>query len=59
MKYMFLHFNLLDSGQFLRLGYKILMFGDETWLKLFPESFHRSDGVSSFYVTLPLSISVD
>ncbi|CAM8893998.1 unnamed protein product [Rhodiola kirilowii] len=37
-------------GQFLRIGYMMLMFGDETWLKLFPKSFARSDGVSSFYV---------
>ncbi|CAM8891104.1 unnamed protein product [Rhodiola kirilowii] len=37
-------------GQFLRIGYMMLMFGDETWLKLFPKSFARSDGVNSFYV---------
>lgn len=26
------------------------MFGDETWLKLFPNSFLRSDGTTAFYV---------
>uniref|UniRef100_A0A7N0TJ25 GPI ethanolamine phosphate transferase 2 C-terminal domain-containing protein n=1 Tax=Kalanchoe fedtschenkoi TaxID=63787 RepID=A0A7N0TJ25_KALFE len=44
----FLDDNIL--GQLLRVGFKMLMFGDETWLKLFPESFARCDGVSSFYV---------
>jgi ethanolaminephosphotransferase len=29
---------------------KLLMFGDDTWLKLFPETFDRSDGTSSFFV---------
>jgi hypothetical protein len=28
------------------------MFGDETWLKLFPGLFMRHDGVSSFFVSL-------
>eukprot|EP00250_Pteridium_aquilinum_P020571 c24867_g1_i1 orf=246-3212(+) len=37
-------------GQLERLGWKIAMFGDETWLRLFPNSFIRQDGVSSFYV---------
>jgi hypothetical protein len=31
-------------------GKKVTMFGDETWLKLFPNSFHRSDGTTAFYV---------
>lgn len=44
---------LLDDnliGQFLRIGWKLLMFGDDTWLKLFPGMFARHDGVSSFFV---------
>ncbi|KAJ6915789.1 Kinesin-like protein KIN-14A [Populus alba x Populus x berolinensis] len=40
--------NLL--GQFFRIGWKMVMLGDETWLKLFPGLFTRHDGVSSFYV---------
>lgn len=44
---------LLDDniiGQFLKIGWKMVMLGDETWLKLFPGSFARHDGVSSFFV---------
>ncbi|KAA8546734.1 hypothetical protein F0562_003163 [Nyssa sinensis] len=40
--------NLID--QFFRIGWKVVMLGDETWLKLFPGLFTRHDGVSSFYV---------
>lgn len=28
------------------------MFGDDTWLKLFPGMFAQHDGVSSFFVSL-------
>ena len=28
----------------------IIMFGDDTWIKLFPHQFKRSDGTSSFFV---------
>ncbi|KAJ8771188.1 hypothetical protein K2173_025876 [Erythroxylum novogranatense] len=44
---------LLDDnllGQLFRIGWKMVMLGDETWLKLFPELFMRHDGVSSFFV---------
>nr|POE82033.1 gpi ethanolamine phosphate transferase 2 [Quercus suber] len=44
---------LLDDnllGQFLKIGWKMVMFGDETWLKLFPGLFTRHDGVGSFFV---------
>ncbi|XP_037497690.1 GPI ethanolamine phosphate transferase 2 isoform X4 [Jatropha curcas] len=44
---------LLDDnllGQFSRIGWKMVMLGDETWLKLFPGLFVRHDGVSSFFV---------
>ncbi|KAJ6815950.1 GPI ethanolamine phosphate transferase 2 isoform X1 [Iris pallida] len=44
----FLDDNLLD--QFYRIGWKMVMFGDNTWSKLFPGLFTREDGVSSFYV---------
>ncbi|MQL71450.1 hypothetical protein Taro_003782 [Colocasia esculenta] len=40
--------NLID--QFYRSGLKMVMLGDETWIKLFPGRFTREDGVSSFYV---------
>lgn len=32
-------------------NWKINMFGDDTWLKLFPEYFHKTDGTASFYVS--------
>jgi ethanolaminephosphotransferase len=31
---------------------KLLMFGDDTWLKLFPETFDRHDGTTSFFVSV-------
>jgi ethanolaminephosphotransferase len=31
---------------------KVLLYGDDTWLKLFPNVFHRSDGTSSFFVSV-------
>ncbi|KAL5556550.1 hypothetical protein UlMin_038786 [Ulmus minor] len=40
--------NLLE--QFFKIGWKMVMLGDETWLKLFPGLFMRNDGVSSFFV---------
>ncbi|KAF4634614.1 hypothetical protein G7Y89_g3507 [Cudoniella acicularis] len=30
---------------------KMIMYGDDTWLKLFPKFFDRADGTSSFFVT--------
>lgn len=29
----------------------MVFYGDDTWLRLFPEMFRRSEGVTSFYVT--------
>ncbi|KAH7140582.1 alkaline-phosphatase-like protein [Dactylonectria macrodidyma] len=29
---------------------KLLMYGDDTWLKLFPNTFDRQDGTNSFFV---------
>ncbi len=29
----------------------LTMFGDDTWLRLFPGSFIRSDGTTSFFVS--------
>ena len=28
------------------------MYGDDTWLKLFPDTFLRADGTSSFFVSV-------
>ncbi|KAF2490399.1 alkaline phosphatase-like protein, partial [Lophium mytilinum] len=32
-------------------GGKLVMYGDDTWLKLFPDTFSRADGTSSFFVS--------
>ena len=32
-------------------NFNLTMFGDDTWLKLFPNYFIRSDGTSSFFVS--------
>lgn len=31
---------------------KLLMYGDDTWLKLFPDMFDRYDGTTSFFVSV-------
>ena len=31
---------------------KLVMYGDDTWLKLFPDLFSRADGTSSFFVSV-------
>lgn len=33
-------------------GGKVIMYGDDTWLKLFPDTFSRADGTSSFFVSV-------
>lgn len=33
-------------------GDQLVMYGDDTWLKLFPGMFDRSDGTTSFYVSV-------
>jgi len=40
------------ADQLHMIGHKLVMLGDETWIKLFPTLFARQDGVSSFYVSL-------
>ncbi|EPE06005.1 gpi ethanolamine phosphate transferase [Ophiostoma piceae UAMH 11346] len=30
---------------------KLVLYGDDTWLKLFPDTFDRADGTSSFFVS--------
>lgn len=46
------------AGQFFKIGWKMVMLGDETWLKLFPGSFTRRDGVHSFFVSLQCHIFI-
>lgn len=33
-------------------GGKLIMYGDDTWLKLFPGVFSRADGTTSFFVSV-------
>jgi predicted AlkP superfamily pyrophosphatase or phosphodiesterase len=35
-------------------GGQLVMYGDDTWLKLFPGFFGRADGTSSFFVSVSL-----
>ena len=35
-----------------KVGGKLIMYGDDTWLKLFPETFARADGTTSFFVSV-------
>jgi predicted AlkP superfamily pyrophosphatase or phosphodiesterase len=35
-----------------RLRGRLVMYGDDTWLKLFPETFDRADGTTSFFVSV-------
>lgn len=37
-------------AQFKSNGHKLIFYGDETWLKLFPSSFERFEGTTSFFV---------
>lgn len=34
---------------------KLVMYGDDTWLKLFPGFFERADGTTSFFVSVSAS----
>ncbi|XP_063238509.1 GPI ethanolamine phosphate transferase 2 isoform X2 [Bacillus rossius redtenbacheri] len=38
-------------GQAVAHGLKVVFYGDDTWLKLFPRGFARSEGTSSFFVS--------
>lgn len=38
---------------------KMLMYGDDTWLKLFPDMFDRADGTSSFFVSVSHNLGVE
>jgi ethanolaminephosphotransferase len=41
--------NLME--QWKRSGRNMTMYGDDTWIKLFPEHFMRHDGTTSFFVS--------
>jgi len=45
----------LHSDNFLlqakKYGHKLVFYGDDTWLSLFPHMFERHDGTTSFFVT--------
>ena len=41
----------------LKTGGRLAMYGDDTWLKLFPSLFFRSDGTTSFFVSVSTAIS--
>ena len=34
---------------------RLVMYGDDTWLKLFPATFSRADGTSSFFVSVSVA----
>lgn len=36
---------------------KMVMYGDDTWIKLFPDSFDRMDGTSSFFVAVSCTLA--
>jgi ethanolaminephosphotransferase len=38
--------------RFLNAGKRLVFYGDDTWLRLFPRHFVRSEGVSSFFVAV-------
>jgi ethanolaminephosphotransferase len=37
---------------------KLVMYGDDTWLKLFPDTFDRMDGTTSFFVSVREELSM-
>lgn len=38
---------------------KLVMYGDDTWLKLFPDFFARADGTSSFFVSVSSNLFLE
>jgi len=36
-------------------GSKLVMYGDDTWLRLFPGFFERADGTTSFFVSVRIA----
>jgi ethanolamine phosphate transferase 2 subunit G len=42
----------IKAGRSRKNDGKLLMYGDDTWLKLFPDTFARADGTTSFFVSV-------
>lgn len=38
-------------NQLVKEGKKIVFYGDNTWIKLFPDMFTRQEGTTSFFVS--------
>lgn len=38
-------------------GGRLVMYGDDTWLKLFPGMFDRADGTTSFFVSVSCTLA--
>ncbi len=38
-------------SQLRQAGRRVVFYGDDTWIKLFPDHFIRSEGTTSFFVT--------
>lgn len=39
-------------------GGHVVMYGDDTWIKLLPETFYRKEGTTSFFVSVSFLESV-
>lgn len=39
-------------------GGNVVMYGDDTWIKLLPETFYRKDGTTSFFVSVGLECEI-
>ena len=37
---------------------KLVFYGENTWLQLFPDTFDRTDGVSTFFVPVRVAVYV-
>ena len=44
--------------QWSRANKKVHCYGDDTWLKMFPETFSASEGVESFFVSDYTEVSI-
>ena len=42
-----------------KAGRKVNMFGDDTWIRLFPDAFVRQDGTTSFFVSDYTEVRID
>ena len=42
-----------------KAGLKVNMFGDDTWIRLFPDAFMRQDGTTSFFVSDYTEVKID